>query len=97
MRTTGRALLCAAALLVVPSAALRYRRPGRRKGLRHLHFETAPINVKPGQNSIDNVVVPKTEKPKVNQVVVRAKPDLEYLNRKVPPVDVIHLPMRDHR
>jgi plastocyanin len=61
------------------------------KGVQHLRFETAPIVVKPGQNSIENVFVPAAQKPKVDGYIVRARPDLTYLDGEVPPVDVIHL------
>jgi plastocyanin len=61
------------------------------KGVQHLHFQTAPILVKPGQNSINNVIVPAAQKPKVDGFIVRARPDLTYLDGTVPPVDVIHL------
>jgi plastocyanin len=61
------------------------------KGVQHLHFETGPILVKPGQNSINNVFVPPAQKPKVDGYIVRARPDLTYLDGEVPPVDVIHL------
>ena len=92
MRTAARALLCAAALLVVPSTASAAGGAWpNEKGIQHLHFETSPITVKPGQNTVDNVVVPANEKPKVDGFIIRAKPDLQYLNGKVPPVDVIHL------
>src|SRR4051795_6428086 len=60
-------------------------------GVQHLHFKTAPIVVKPGQNSINNVLVKPSQKPKVDGFIVRARPDLTYLDGKVPPVDVIHL------
>jgi plastocyanin len=60
-------------------------------GVQHLHFETAPIKVKPGQNSIDNVIVAAGQKPAVDGFIVRARPDLIDMNGKVPPVDVIHL------
>jgi plastocyanin len=61
------------------------------KGIQHLHFETSTILVKPGQNSINNVFVPPAQKPKVDGYIVRARPDLTYLDGTVPPVDVIHL------
>jgi plastocyanin len=35
--------------------------------------------------------VPPAQKPKVNGFIVRARPDLVYLDGTVPPVDVIHL------
>lgn len=60
------------------------------KDIQHLRFAYGPIDVKPGQNDIQNVFL-KTEKPKVDGYIIRARPDLEYLNGKVPPVDVIHL------
>jgi plastocyanin len=60
-------------------------------GVQHLRFTTGPITVKPGQNSIDNVFVPAAQKPKVDGFIVRARPDLTYLDGTVPPVDVIHL------
>src|SRR5947208_3601857 len=50
------------------------------KGVQHLHFATGPIDVKPGQNSISNVGVPADEKPKVDGYIVRARPDLTYLD-----------------
>ena len=60
------------------------------KDIQHLHFEYGPIAIKPGQNTIDNTFI-KAEKPKVDGYIIRARPDLQYLNGKVPPVDVIHL------
>jgi plastocyanin len=61
------------------------------KGIQHLHFQTAPINILPGQNSVKMVAVPQNEKPAVDGYIVRMRPDLQYLNGKVPPVNVIHL------
>jgi hypothetical protein len=87
-------LLAALAALALPALASAEAEPGLwgdEPGLQHLHFQTAPITVKPGQNSIDNVVLPASEKPKVDGFIVRARPDLTYLDGKVPPVDVIHL------
>jgi plastocyanin len=61
------------------------------KGVEHLQFQTGTIVVKPGQNSINNVFVPPSQRPKVDGYIVRARPDLTYLDGTVPPVDVIHL------
>ena len=61
------------------------------KDIRHLHFTYGPIDVKPGQNDIKNVFLGASAKPKVDGFIIRARPDLQYLNGKVPPVDVIHL------
>jgi hypothetical protein len=60
-------------------------------GIQHLHFQTAPIKVLPGQNSIKMVAIPQNDKPAVDGYIVRMRPDLQYLNGKVPPVNVIHL------
>jgi hypothetical protein len=60
-------------------------------GIQHLHFRTAPIRVLPGQNSVQLVAIPQNEKPAVDGYIVRMRPDLQYLDGKVPPVNVIHL------
>jgi plastocyanin len=60
-------------------------------GIQHLHFRTAPIKVLPGQNSVQMVAIPQNEKPAVDGYIVRMRPDLQYLDGKVPPVNVIHL------
>jgi plastocyanin len=91
----ARALVCALVLLLACAASASAKTaPGawpKLKSIKHLHFETKPIVVKPGQNSIDNVFVPGDQKPSVDGYIVRARPDLRYVNGKVPPVDVIHL------
>jgi plastocyanin len=88
----ARALVCALVLLLISAAgASAAGTAWPRKDVKRLHFETRPIDVKPGQNSIDNVFVAPNEKPAVDGYIVRARPDLQYLNGKVPPVDVIHL------
>jgi hypothetical protein len=60
-------------------------------GIQHLRFRTAPIRVLPGQNSVQLVAIPQNEKPAVDGYIVRMRPDLQYLDGKVPPVNVIHL------
>src|SRR3954453_13358380 len=80
-----------ALLIVAPPAFAEAGLWDGTKGVQHLHFATKPIVVKPGQNSIDNVIVAATQKPKVDGYIVRARPDLTYLDGTVPPVDVIHL------
>ncbi len=60
------------------------------KDIQRLHYEFGPITVKPGQNTIENTFI-KKEKPKVDGFIIRARPDLVYMDGKVPPVDVIHL------
>jgi plastocyanin len=89
----ARALLCAAALvlLLAPTASAAKGQWWPKGQVKRLHFESAPITVKPGQNGIDNVVIPKSAKPSVDGWIVRAKPDLILADGSVPPVDFIHL------
>src|SRR3954464_14803806 len=87
---TVAAVLLSLLVLAAPAAAERGLWDGT-KGVKHLHFKTGPILVKPGQNSINNVIVPAAQRPNVDGYIVRARPDLTYLNGKVPAVDVIHL------
>ena len=61
------------------------------KGIKHLHFEFGPIDVKPGQNDATNVTVPQTAMPKINGYIMRMKPNLQYMDGSVPRVDVLHL------
>jgi plastocyanin len=58
-------------------------------GLRHLKFRFGPISVRPGQNTID--IVDDHLLPPGPGYVTSFKPDLTYVNGKVPPVDIIHL------
>ena len=58
-------------------------------GAKRLRYEVGPFTVIPGQNELG--YAPITEKPQVNGWITRIRPDLEYMNGKVPRVDVIHL------
>src|SRR2546423_6365164 len=59
-------------------------------GLQHLHYEFGPIDIVPGQNTIDFGL--NSLKPKVPGFITRFSPNLMYAsNHKVPRVDVIHL------
>jgi plastocyanin len=59
-------------------------------GLQHLHYEYGPVDIVPGQNTID--FGPNKLKPKVPGYITRFSPNLVYAsNHKVPRVDVIHL------
>jgi plastocyanin len=62
--------------------------PGR-NGLRHLHFRFGPIAINPGQNTIS--LAPDDLKPPGPGWITSFKPNLTYVNGKVPRVDVIHL------
>jgi len=72
-------LLLVATGLLLPASA----------GAETIHYRFGPIDVKPGQNTID--FAPNGLKPDVPGYITRFKPDLTYLNGKVPGVDVVHL------
>jgi hypothetical protein len=58
-------------------------------GLQKLHYKYGPIQITPGQNTIE--LRPNNLKPSVPGYITRFKPNLIYTNGKVPPVDVVHL------
>src|SRR5215217_3060770 len=58
-------------------------------GAKRITYRIGPIDVHPGQNSIG--LKPITERPQVDGYVTRIRPDLTYLDGRVPGVDVIHL------
>ncbi len=88
---SGALAASAIALICTASASAANGAWTNEKGIQHLHFETGAIDIKPGQNTVDNVVIPARLKPAEDGYLIRMKPDLQYLNGKVPPVDVIHL------
>jgi plastocyanin len=60
-------------------------------GLQHLHYESDPIAIEPGQNTIAYAGA-NTRKPTVPGFITHFKPNLIYTKSgKVPRVDVIHL------
>src|SRR4051812_10589318 len=59
-------------------------------GLQHLHYEYGPVDIVPGQNTIDFGI--NKLKPDVPGYITRFHPNLVYTsNHRVPRVDVIHL------
>jgi hypothetical protein len=58
-------------------------------GAKRITYRIGPFNITPGQNRIANKVI--LEKPQEDGYFTRIRPDLTYLNGKVPGVDVIHL------
>lgn len=54
-----------------------------------IHYRFGPIDVKPGQNTID--FAPNGLKPDVPGYITRFKPNLTFVNGKIPGVDVVHL------
>ncbi len=60
-----------------------------KNGAKRMTYEVGPFTVIPGQNELG--YAPITEKPQVDGWITRIRPDLVYMNGKVPRVDVIHL------
>ncbi|HYZ27759.1 MAG TPA: hypothetical protein VE570_01790 [Thermoleophilaceae bacterium] len=64
--------------------------PADYPGIQHLHYRYGPIDISPGQNTIE--FKGNELKPAVPGYITRFKPDLVYADDgTVPPVDVIHL------
>ncbi|MEA2494098.1 MAG: hypothetical protein QOJ29_2009, partial [Thermoleophilaceae bacterium] len=64
--------------------------PADYPGIQHLHFKYGPIDITPGQNTIEARV--NKLKPDVPGYITKFKPDLVYADDgSVPPVDIIHL------
>jgi plastocyanin len=58
-------------------------------GAKRITYRVGPYSVVPGQNSIGIRAV--AEKPQVDGYITRIRPDLTYVNGRIPRVDVIHL------
>jgi hypothetical protein len=58
-------------------------------GAQRLTYKVGPFKIIPGQNDIGYAGM--DQKPKVDGWITRIRPDLTYVNGKVPRVDVIHL------
>jgi len=58
-------------------------------GAKRIKYRIGPFDVIPGQNAIGYDVI--RERPQVDGYITRIRPDLTYLDGRVPGVDVIHL------
>jgi plastocyanin len=58
-------------------------------GAKRITYKIGPFDVIPGQNRIGYSAI--AERPQVDGYITRIKPNLTYLNGRVPGVDVIHL------
>ncbi|HEX8084085.1 MAG TPA: hypothetical protein VF529_07310 [Solirubrobacteraceae bacterium] len=89
------AALVAATVTTAPAAAAtRVQMPGavahvEYDGMQKLHYEFGPIQIAPGQNTIE--FEPNKLKPDVPGYITRFEPNLIRRNGTVPPVDQIHL------
>ena len=58
-------------------------------GAKRITYKVGPFDVTPGKNRIG--YEPISQRPQVDGYITRIKPDLTYLDGRVPGVDVIHL------
>ncbi len=74
----------------ISAAPQNIQQPADYPGIQHLHYKYGPIDISPGQNTIEAKV--NELKPDVPGFITKFKPDLVYASDgSVPPVDVIHL------
>jgi plastocyanin len=73
----------------ISAAPADIQKPADYPGMQHLHYRIGPIDIAPGQNTIE--VTANKEWPDVPGYITRFKPDLTYEDGTVPPVDIIHL------
>jgi len=79
----------AALLLIAPAADAAGTLLYKRDGVHYVRYRV-PMNIKPGQNDIAFQIT--NERPTVDGYITYFKPELRWVkNKKVPPVDVIHL------
>jgi plastocyanin len=96
MRRAGCALISMLALLAVAAPAAMAAPEGKAvavsslaNGAKRITYRVGPFDVVPGQNSIGYDLI--RERPQVDGYITRIRPDLTYLDGRVPGVDVIHL------
>jgi hypothetical protein len=96
MRRAGCALVSMLVLLAVAAPATMAAPEGRAvavsslaNGAKRIKYKVGPFNIVPGQNDIGYEVI--KEKPQEDGYITRIRPDLTYLDGRVPGVDVIHL------
>lgn len=95
-RRAGCALISTLALMALASPPALAAPEGKAiavsslaNGAQRIKYKVGPFNVVPGQNEIGYAVI--RERPQVDGYFTRIKPDLTYLDGRVPGVDVIHL------
>ncbi len=96
MRRAGCALISTLVLVAVAAPATMAAPEGRAvavsslaNGAKRIKYKIGPFNIIPGQNDIGYEVI--REKPQEDGYITRIRPDLTYVDGRVPGVDVIHL------
>src|SRR5919109_3920554 len=95
-KRAGCALVCTLALAAIAAPSASAAPEGKAVavqslagGAKRITYKIGPFEVTPGQNSIG--YAPISQRPQVDGYITRIKPDLTYLDGRVPGVDVIHL------
>jgi plastocyanin len=96
MRRAGCALISTLAVLLVAAPATMAASEGKAvavsslaDGAKRITYKVGPFNIVPGQNEIGFQMI--QEKPQEDGYFTRIRPDLTYLDGRVPGVDIIHL------
>ena len=96
MKRAGSALISTLAVLAILAPATMAAPEGKAvavsslaNGAKRIKYRVGPFDVVPGQNSIGYSII--NERPQVDGYITRIRPDLTYLDGRVPGVDVIHL------
>ena len=96
VRRAGCALISTLAVLAVSAPAAVAAPEGKAvavsslaNGAKRIKYKVGPFEIIPGQNDIGNQII--REKPQVDGFITRIRPDLTYLDGRVPGVEVIHL------
>jgi plastocyanin len=96
IRRAGSAFIAAAVLLALAGPAGAAAPEGKAVavqslagGAKRITYRVGPYDIVPGQNSIG--IKPIASRPRVDGYITRIRPDLTYLDGRVPGVDVIHL------
>jgi hypothetical protein len=82
-------VLAAPSAMAAPARASLVKVAAAPNGAQRLTYKVGPFNIIPGQNDIDFAGM--GAKPNVDGWITRIRPDLTYVNGKIPRVDVLHL------
>jgi hypothetical protein len=95
-KRAGCALIATLALLAVAAPSALAAPEGKAvavtslaNGAQRIKYKIGPFNIVPGQNDIGYALI--SERPQVDGYFTRIKPNLTYVDGRVPGVDVIHL------
>ncbi|SEH14034.1 cupredoxin domain-containing protein [Thermoleophilum album] len=85
LRVAGALAVSTLALALAPATA------AAAGDVQHLSYRIGPFHITPGQNRIAFAPIAPSQRPAVPGYITRIKPNLTYLNGKIPRVDIVHL------